>query len=76
VDACRHIVRDAGRVVPLATRPVLFALVRALGEAWPGDVPRSMLVARAFRAKRASEVRSCLHKQTFPRVPGSVRSGP
>jgi DNA-binding transcriptional ArsR family regulator len=55
VDACRNVVRDAGVVVSLATRPVLFALARALGEAWPGDVPRSTLVARAFRAKHADE---------------------
>jgi hypothetical protein len=55
VDACRHVVRDAGRVVSLARRPVLFALARALGEAWPGDVPRDTLVARAFGAKRADE---------------------
>src|SRR5918996_1077631 len=55
VDACRHVVRDAGMIVPLATRPVLFALARALGEAWPGDMPRDMLVARAFGAKRADE---------------------
>ena len=55
VDACRNVVRDAGMVVSLATRPVLFALARALGEAWPGDVPRSTLVARAFRAKHADE---------------------
>mgnify|MGYP003694799521 FL=1 len=40
VDACRHVVRDEGKVVSLARRPVLFALARALGEAWPGDVPR------------------------------------
>ena len=55
VDACRHVVRDAGTVVSLATRPVLFALARALGEAWPGDVPRDTLVARAFRGKHADE---------------------
>jgi hypothetical protein len=55
VDACRRVVRNAGMVVSLATRPVLFALARALGEAWPGDVPRSTLVARAFRAKHADE---------------------
>ena len=55
VDACRHVVRDASMVVSLATRPVLFALARALGEAWPGDVPRSTLLARAFRAKHADE---------------------
>jgi hypothetical protein len=55
VDACRHVVRDARTAVSLARRPVLFALVRALGEAWPGDVPRGTLVARAFRAKLADE---------------------
>src|ERR687891_1418720 len=55
VDACRHVVRGEGMVVSLATRPVLFALARALGEAWPGDVPRGTLVARAFRAKHADE---------------------
>jgi hypothetical protein len=55
VDACRHVVREAGKSVSLATRPVLFALARALGEAWPADVPRSTLIARAFRAKHADE---------------------
>jgi hypothetical protein len=55
VDACRHVVRNAGTVVSLARRPVLFALARALGEAWPGDVPRDALLARAFGAKRADE---------------------
>ena len=55
VDACRHVVRDARTVVSLARRPVLFTLARALGEAWPADVPRGTLVARAFRAKRADE---------------------
>ena len=55
VDACRHVVRDARTVISLATRPVLFALARTLGEAWPGDVPREMLVARAFGAKHADE---------------------
>src|SRR5258708_103631 len=40
VDACRYVGRDARTVVSLATRPVLFALARVLGEAWPGDVPR------------------------------------
>ncbi|GIK96160.1 MAG: hypothetical protein BroJett029_03690 [Alphaproteobacteria bacterium] len=55
VDACRHVVRDKGRVVSLASRPVLFALARALGETWPGDVSRDVLVARAFGAQRADE---------------------
>jgi tetratricopeptide (TPR) repeat protein len=55
VDACRHVVRDASKVVSLAKRPVLFALARALGEAWPGDVPRDTLVSRVFRLKLADE---------------------
>jgi hypothetical protein len=55
VDACRYAVRQAGRSVSLASRPVLFALARALGEAWPADVPRDTLVARAFRGKQADE---------------------
>jgi hypothetical protein len=55
VDACRHTVRHASTVVLLAKRPVLFVLARALSEAWPGDVPRDTLVARAFRLKLADE---------------------
>jgi hypothetical protein len=55
VDACRYVVRDEGKVVSLAKRPVLFALARALGEAWPGDVPRDTLVARAFGMRLADE---------------------
>jgi hypothetical protein len=55
VDACRHVVRDRDKVVSLAKRTVLFALARALAEAWPGDVPRDTLVARAFRLKLADE---------------------
>jgi hypothetical protein len=55
VDACRHVVRCAGTAVSLAGRAVLFELARALGEAWPGDVTRDALVARAFGAKRADE---------------------
>lgn len=55
VDACRHLVRHEKTVVSLATRPVLLALARALAEAWPSDVPRGTLLARAFRAKHADE---------------------
>jgi hypothetical protein len=55
VDACRYVVRQADTVISLARRPVLFALARALGEAWPGDVPRDVLLARAFGAKFVDE---------------------
>jgi hypothetical protein len=53
VDACRHVVRDRHAVVSLARRPVLFALARALAEAWPEDVPRDTLIARAFGGRHA-----------------------
>ena len=55
MDACRYVVRDARTAIPLARRPVLFTLACALAEAWPGDVTRDALVARAFRAKHADE---------------------
>jgi transcription initiation factor IIE alpha subunit len=55
VDACRNLVRHTDHVVALARRPVLFALARALGEAWPGDVPRDVLLARAFGARFVDE---------------------
>ncbi|MBN3790302.1 helix-turn-helix domain-containing protein, partial [Burkholderia sp. Ac-20353] len=55
VDACRHAVRDTRTTVPLARRPVLFALARALAEAWPDDLPRDALIAHAFRTKHADD---------------------
>ncbi|GEP45654.1 helix-turn-helix domain-containing protein [Brevifollis gellanilyticus] len=55
VDACRRVVRRGKMVVPLTTRPVLFALVRALAEAWPGDVSRTALLRAAFEAKKVDE---------------------
>jgi len=55
VDDSRHVVRDGSRAVSLASRPVLFALARALGEAWPGDVPRHVLIASAFGSRFTDE---------------------
>jgi hypothetical protein len=55
VDACRHVVCGSETAVSLARRPVLFALARALGEAWPGDLSRDALVRRAFRAKQTDD---------------------
>jgi tetratricopeptide (TPR) repeat protein len=55
VDATRNVARRAGTIVSLATRPVLFALLRALAESWPVDVSRARLVAEAFGGKEADE---------------------
>jgi len=55
VDACRYTVQCAGMSASLAGRPVLFALARALAQAWPADVTRATLLAQAFRARHADE---------------------
>jgi hypothetical protein len=55
VDACRRGVRAGETWLPLARRPVLFALARGLAEAWPGDVDRRALIERAFRTRRPDE---------------------
>ena len=55
VDAFRNLVRHTDNLISLARRPVLFALARELGEAWPGDVPRDLLLARAFGARFVDE---------------------
>jgi tetratricopeptide (TPR) repeat protein len=55
VDACRNVVRSGGEIVPLASRPVLFALARVLAEAAPADASRAILLSRAFRARHADE---------------------
>lgn len=54
-DACRHGLRAGDMWLPLARRPVLFALARALAEAWPGDVDRDALIAHAFRTRDPDE---------------------
>jgi DNA-binding transcriptional ArsR family regulator len=54
VDGCRREARRGDRVVQLSRRPVLFALLRGLAEAWPGEARRDDLIARAFGARRAN----------------------
>lgn len=55
IDACRHGLHANDRWLPLAGRPVLFALARALAEAWPGDVDRRSLIERVFRTRRPDD---------------------
>ena len=61
-------------VVSLARRPVLFALARALAEAWPGDLSRDELVKRAFRAKHADESHRVRLRVEIGRLRAEVRS--
>ena len=74
VDACRHVVRCENTVVSLARRPVLFALARALGEAWPGDLSRDALVQRAFHAKHADESHRARLRVEMGRLRAELRS--
>jgi hypothetical protein len=55
IDACRREIRRGQVVVSLASRPVLFALARALAEAAPGAASRTELIRAAFGGKTASE---------------------
>lgn len=55
IDACRRSIGAGGQWRPLARRPLLFALARALAEAWPGDADREALIASVFRTKRPDE---------------------
>jgi hypothetical protein len=55
LDACRRGLRAGDAWLPLARRPVLFALARALAEAWPDDAGREVLIARAFRTRHPDE---------------------
>ncbi len=54
VDGCRLAARRGERVVRLSRRPVLFALLCGLAEAWPGEAARDVLIARAFGARRTN----------------------
>jgi len=74
VDACRNVVRRDGVAVPLTTRPILFALARALAEAWPGDVSRDALVERAFGPKHADESHRARLRVEVGRLRAELRS--
>jgi hypothetical protein len=53
---------------------VLFALARTLGEAWPGDAPRDVLLARAFGAKHADESHRARLRVEIGRLRGLLRA--
>jgi hypothetical protein len=74
VDACRYVVRNPYTEVSLARRPVLFTLARALAEAWPADVPRDVLIARAFRTKHADETHRARLRVELGRLRSMLRA--
>lgn len=54
VDACRRLAIGGRVTVPLARRPVPFALLLALARAWPAAVPRDELASGAFAVRRVN----------------------
>jgi hypothetical protein len=74
VDACRFSIREPGTLIELTRRPVLFVLARILAEAWPADVQRESLVARAFRAKRIDETYRARLRVEIGRLRGALRT--
>ena len=74
VDTCRHVVRQDRTIVLLASRPVLFALARGLAEAWPGDVPRDVLLTRAFGARLVDESHRARLRVEVGRLRRAVRA--
>jgi len=52
----------------------LFALARGLAEAWPKDVPRATLVARAFRGKVADESHRARLRVEIGRLRAALRT--
>ena len=73
VDACRYVVSHQGRTISLATRPVLLALARTLGEAWPSDVPRDVLIARAFGSTFTDESHRARLRVEVARLRAAIR---
>jgi hypothetical protein len=74
VDACRRAARSERREVRLERRPVLFALLRSLAEAWPGEATREMLCERAFRARRINESHRARLRVELGRLRRELRS--
>jgi hypothetical protein len=74
VDACRRGVGSGEAWRPLARRPVLFALARALAEAWPGDVDREALIAYAFNTRRPDETHRARLRVEIGRLRALVKS--
>jgi len=73
IDACQNVVHDCGDRIFLASRPVLFTLVRCLAEAWPGDVSRDTLLKRTFHARHADDSQRARLRVEIARLRGELQ---
>src|SRR3954454_1200562 len=74
VDACRRAARSEQCEVRLARRPVLFALLRSLAEAWPNEATREILFERGFGARRLNESHRARLRVELGRLRRELRS--
>lgn len=74
VDACRFVVCAGETGLSLASRPVLFALARALAEAWPGDAARNDLITTAFRTRYVDETHRARLRVEIGRLRAALRT--
>lgn len=73
-DACANALQFGGIRISLAGRPMLFALLRELAAAWPADVPRDLLIARAFRSRFADESHRARLRVEVARLRRAIRA--
>lgn len=73
VDARRHAVHGADGSIALAGRPVLFAIARALAQAWPGDASREALIGEAFRTRYFDETHRARLRVEIGRLRVAIR---
>jgi hypothetical protein len=74
VDGCRRAISTAGRSIALARRPVLFALARSLAERSPDEVPRDLLIERAFGVRRVNQSHRARLRVEIGRLRRELRS--
>src|SRR3954469_14330220 len=74
VDACRRAARSEQCEVRLARRPVLFALLRSLAEAWHNEATREILCERGFGARRLNESHRARLRVELGRLRRELRS--
>lgn len=73
IDACRNVARSRTDIIYLASRPVLFALMRLLAERWPEDASRQELLVRAFRAREADDTHRARLRVEIGRLREAIR---
>jgi hypothetical protein len=73
IDGCRRGVWQSGQWRSLARRPLLFALLRSLGQAWPGDVDRERLIAEVFRTRAGDHTHRARLRVDVGRVRAAVQ---